>query len=203
MTFKTMFSRTRKKAKKDHKKSEEGPWGREDRSRSKKDEVDDEDEDVDSAIKHIAFGKSEKRDEAVKTEPKMQEYARGKTIDDIFSEANMRENPIVRTVLEEIGVELLVNIYCTKQQDFCPIKFKDQMKELGLPAIAAHQIYFMLAKWRKELKEVNVSAPSTLTSSASSSSSGIKFPFPDAATPVNFHFLDPQSGELVLYDGTV
>jgi len=79
------------------------------------------------------------------------------------------------------------------------------MKEMGLPAIAAHQIYFMLAKWRKELNEVNVSAPSTLTSSSSSSSSssGIKFPFPDAATPLNFHFLDPQSGELVLYDGTI
>lgn len=191
-----------KRSKKDH-KPVEGPWGREDRSRARKptgkEEEDGDEDDIDSAIKQIAFGKSDKRDEALKAEPKMNDYARDKTIDDVFIEAKIKDNGDVREVLDMVGVELLINIYCSKNQNFCPLKFKEQMKEVGLPPIVGHQLYLMLSKWKNQ----SLLQVSSLASTVSSSSSSL-LAYADDSTPITFRLLDPYSGQdVIASDGSV
>ena len=64
--------------------------------------------------------------------------------------ANIKDNQDgILVLLEEISLQLIVEIYCTPKQNFCPIYFKKEMSGLGLSALVGHKIFSVMESWRR------------------------------------------------------
>jgi len=72
----------------------------------------------------------------------------GKNIASVISEAKLND-PKSYQQLEEISIEVLVNLYCTRGSNFKAECFKKALLDEGLPTISTHKIYILMQKWRE------------------------------------------------------
>jgi hypothetical protein len=56
--------------------------------------------------------------------------------------------------LEELGLETIVNIYCAIGEGFNQKIFKDQIRDMDVPAAATHKMYYCLQKWRSKAQDL-------------------------------------------------
>ena len=72
-------------------------------------------------------------------------------------------------ILYEIGIDLMIDIYCTRGWSFGAEKFKDAMEKMMMKPIVAHKMYRTLERWRVQCKPTPPSTETPLSSSSSSS----------------------------------
>ena len=71
---------------------------------------------------------------------------RGKTELDLLSEGKM---PVeLFPTLDYIGMDVILNIYCSRSLNFSPIYFKEQLALLNIGVLETHKIYKVFDKWR-------------------------------------------------------
>jgi hypothetical protein len=71
---------------------------------------------------------------------------RGKTELDLLSEGKM---PVeLFPTLDYIGMDVILNIYCSRSLNFSPIYFKEQLTLLNIGVLETHKIYKVFDKWR-------------------------------------------------------
>lgn len=75
----------------------------------------------------------------------------GKTSEDLLKEANVMEgsdaHDISLALLNELGIDTLINIYCAKGNSFEPKEFKSSLRDLGFPPLVYHKIYKVISQW--------------------------------------------------------
>lgn len=57
-------------------------------------------------------------------------------------------NSFTSNKLEEIGIEVLISIYCTRGENFSARLFKEAMAAEGLSSITCHKLYALMQSWR-------------------------------------------------------
>ncbi|KAJ1399130.1 hypothetical protein B484DRAFT_471610, partial [Ochromonadaceae sp. CCMP2298] len=75
--------------------------------------------------------------------------------------------------LEELGMEVIFSIYCSRGEEFGPAFVKKELKELGLALPECHKIYHKLQEMRRDAKTGVLSLPASLDESFSSVHSNI------------------------------
>ena len=71
---------------------------------------------------------------------------RGKSELDLLSEGKM---PVeLFPTLDYIGMDVILNIYCSRSLNFSPIYFKEQLTLLNIGVLETHKIYKVFDKWR-------------------------------------------------------
>lgn len=77
----------------------------------------------------------------------------GKTNQSLLVESNIFENNSLYDqcldLLNELGLDTLVNIYCAKGNNFEQKEFKDSMRELGFPPLAFYKFYKVIGSWKE------------------------------------------------------
>ena len=77
----------------------------------------------------------------------------GKTNQSLLVESNIFENNSLYDqcldLLDELGLDTLVNIYCAKGNNFEQKEFKDSMRELGFPPLAFYKFYKVIGSWKE------------------------------------------------------
>lgn len=53
-------------------------------------------------------------------------------------------------LLESLGLETVVNIFCSKGDKFGPHNFKKSLADVGVEPITYHRVYTQLCKWKRE-----------------------------------------------------
>ena len=108
----------------------------------------------------------------------------GKTCADLVSEASL--NPALLVTLEEFSLPVLISIYCSPGEGFSAKVFKDALLAEDFPTIAAHKLYALLQKWRRDAAEA---ADQLKTPSSTSSASTVPQTF-TRASPVTSNVAD-------------
>ena len=111
-------------------------------------------------------------------------YAENKPLAILLEEAgihNADEDTV--EILFDIGVDLMISIYCTRGWNFGAEKFKDAMEKMQLKPIIAHKLYRTLEQWRNLCKPPPAMAD---TPSISSSSVSVAAPSPSNASALCF-----------------
>jgi hypothetical protein len=82
--------------------------------------------------------------------------SQGTTLEMMLEEAAIR-NADEETVeiLYDIGIELMIEIYCTRGWAFGAEKFKDAMERMQVKPIVAHKLYRVLERWRVLSQPIN------------------------------------------------
>ena len=83
-----------------------------------------------------------------------------KTLEILLEEAGIRNaDEDTVEILFDIGIEVMIDIYCTRGWNFGAEKFKDSMMQMQLKPIVAHKLYRTLEKWRLFCKPVHGDTP--------------------------------------------
>ena len=82
----------------------------------------------------------------------------------------MSYNEATLTLLQELGIDILISMYCTRGRNFSAPDFKAEMTQLKFSPLEGHKFYSMLNKWRA-LSAAHAASPLSESSSSSSSSS--------------------------------
>ena len=78
------------------------------------------------------------------------------------------------SAVEDIGLKLLISVYCTRGANFGARAFKEELREMELPMLVCSKIYMGLEDWRRQFesqKADDISVATARTSSSSSASS--------------------------------
>ena len=71
-----------------------------------------------------------------------------KTVEYLITESRISDQK--REHLDDIGIPVIISIYCSKGHEFEPAYFKKEMMELGLEALECHKLFGLMQKWREE-----------------------------------------------------
>jgi hypothetical protein len=77
--------------------------------------------------------------------------ARLTSLDDALTDGNIHPNEDDMYNLCEIGLPVLVSIYCTPDKNFDAKFVKDEYKELGLPPLIAHKLYLFFHECKRKI----------------------------------------------------
>lgn len=95
--------------------------------------------------------------------------------------------------LDDIGLKTLVSIYCTREANFSARVFKDEVRAMELPMVAASKLYMGLQEWRRQFEleqdvadDMMTSVTTTTSNSSSSSSSASPVSSIGMASPLAF-----------------
>ena len=70
---------------------------------------------------------------------------------EILKCANIEHTSDLSSIVENIGIDLIVGIYCSPNKNFDSVVVKSQLKELGLPVIVVHKLYLFLQQMKDQL----------------------------------------------------
>ncbi len=73
------------------------------------------------------------------------------------------------TILEEISIEVLINVFCTEGKNFSQQYFKQEVHDYGLSKLAAHKIYLFLKKMHEQTCQITIKTSSPLAKTSSTS----------------------------------
>jgi hypothetical protein len=88
-------------------------------------------------------------DREEQTELIMTEYCAKKGIDVNLLMETSRQSVEARAILTDLGLDTILNIYCSRGMQFKAGYFKDQMKDLNIPPLDYHILYCNLEELRR------------------------------------------------------
>lgn len=74
----------------------------------------------------------------------------------LVDEANIKneeEKDQLLLQLENISIEILISIYCTRGEKYSAKVFKTAVAELEIQNLHVHKLYFVINQWRKEVEQ--------------------------------------------------
>ena len=77
----------------------------------------------------------------------------GKELGDLTLEGSINNDQDC-DILDEFGLGLLINIYCTPGKNFSPDAFKKALTDESMTTLSAHKVYRTLQSWRNMACEV-------------------------------------------------
>jgi len=77
--------------------------------------------------------------------------------------------------IEDIGLKVLVSIYCTRGGNFAARAFKEELREMELPMLACSKIYMGLQEWRREFESLQKLSITNVTAADDDSSAATSF----------------------------
>ena len=75
--------------------------------------------------------------------------------------------------IEDIGLKVLVSIYCTRGGNFAARAFKEELREMELPMLACSKIYMGLQEWRREFESLQKLSITNVTAADATSVSSL------------------------------
>jgi hypothetical protein len=97
------------------------------------------------------------------------------TIYDLMREGNLSSDLEAYDILCDIGIPLLVNIYCSRGINYDTSKIEDKLSKLGFKPITCYKLYYLLTKWRQTVEVANRVKTNTSTDLESTVDSQITF----------------------------
>jgi hypothetical protein len=77
------------------------------------------------------------------------------TIAEVMKEGNCGHDLDAYDILSDIGIPLLVNIYCSRGMNYDSSKIEDKLLKLGFKASTCYKLYYLLTKWRQHVEATN------------------------------------------------
>jgi hypothetical protein len=82
----------------------------------------------------------------------MQSFYGSKTIQDVILEGKLIDNDLSTScLLELIGLDAIINVYCTPGMHFDGKCIRSELENLGICKINVVKIYVLLECWRREM----------------------------------------------------
>jgi hypothetical protein len=88
-----------------------------------------------------------------------------KTVDQLMHESNLSGDG---SILRDLGVQLIIGIYCTRGFNFDPTKVEEKFNKLGLCTMTCIKLMHLLTRWRKGIPATNPVIHDILSDSQSS-----------------------------------
>ena len=103
-------------------------------------------------------------------------YSYGTTLEMMLEEAGIRNaDEDTVEILYDIGIDVMIDIDCTRGWLFGAEKFKDAMEKMQMKPLVARKLYRTLEKWRVLSKPVPQPTDTPFSSSSSSVSASLSF----------------------------
>jgi hypothetical protein len=86
-------------------------------------------------------------------ETKMAFYYQNMDTEDLVMAGSISDIENGYLLLSDLGLRVLLSLYCAKGKDFDQFIFKNEMKELGFNKFFAHKVFTQLEVWRSAMPD--------------------------------------------------